>query len=358
VVPPVPVAPFIVTAPQGETNFVGRTATLSVMADGYPLPNYQWQQNSANLSGATASRLVLTNLAVSNAGSYQVVVSNSVNSITSTPVTLEVDVPVTNIIYQDMFSGAAGPLNGRTPDTVGVGPWAAASVWSTTGSAATVIPGSAEAGFLPFVPVAGRVYTLSANIDDPAGGNSWGFLGYCGLENTGYGYIADPGSSMYGYGWELIRPDGSAYNEQAFIGPYGNGGVNLNGFFSTGSNTYAIILDTTLAQWTFTFLIGGVVAQPATASGGVPAFNQINYVTIGTIGDPVVVQDFLLTEEVPAPSPSIIISVSGGQTIVTWSAGILQSASQVNGPWSEVNGATSPYTVSLIGQKQYFRAKQ
>lgn len=43
--------------------------------------------------------------------------------------------------------------------------------------------------------------------------------------------------------------------------------------------------------------------------------------------------------------PTISIQRSGSNVIVTWSIGSLYSAPSVNGPWSPVNGASSPYTV-------------
>jgi hypothetical protein len=48
---------------------------------------------------------------------------------------------------------------------------------------------------------------------------------------------------------------------------------------------------------------------------------------------------------------------SGGQVVLTWPAGTLQSASQVAGPYSNVPGATQPYTNILSGTQQFFRVK-
>jgi hypothetical protein len=45
--------------------------------------SYQWQFNSTNLPAATNAVLTLTNLALSQAGTYQVVVTNAAGSRTS-----------------------------------------------------------------------------------------------------------------------------------------------------------------------------------------------------------------------------------------------------------------------------------
>ncbi|HHY84893.1 MAG TPA: hypothetical protein GYA07_05080 [Verrucomicrobia bacterium] len=54
----------------------GETVTFSVTAFGTPPFHYQWTRNGTNLVGANESVLVLTNLQLSDAGTYSVVVSN------------------------------------------------------------------------------------------------------------------------------------------------------------------------------------------------------------------------------------------------------------------------------------------
>ena len=41
------------------------------------------------------------------------------------------------------------------------------------------------------------------------------------------------------------------------------------------------------------------------------------------------------------------------QVTITYNAGVLQSASSVSGPYTDVAGATSPYTVTATGEKYY-----
>jgi endonuclease/exonuclease/phosphatase family metal-dependent hydrolase len=68
--------PLIETPPQSEAAGEGGFALFSVVASGSPLPDYQWQCNETNLPGATNSTLVLTNLAMNQAGNYSVLVTN------------------------------------------------------------------------------------------------------------------------------------------------------------------------------------------------------------------------------------------------------------------------------------------
>ncbi|HXG48570.1 MAG TPA: LamG-like jellyroll fold domain-containing protein [Methylomirabilota bacterium] len=54
----------------------------------------------------------------------------------------------------------------------------------------------------------------------------------------------------------------------------------------------------------------------------------------------------------------ITVSRQGANTIVRWTGGVpLESAPAVTGPWSEVVGATSPYTVPASSNQRFFRPK-
>jgi hypothetical protein len=85
--------PIITTQPAGQTNSVGGTAGFSVgvtAAGGVLLFTYQWRLAGTNLPAATNNNLVLPNLTLSQAGSYDVVVTDSADSVTSTPAILDV----------------------------------------------------------------------------------------------------------------------------------------------------------------------------------------------------------------------------------------------------------------------------
>ena len=84
-------APTITTQPVAQTVAAGQTATFSVVASGTPAPTYQWYENSAAISGATASSYTTPATTTANSGeSFYVVVANSAGSVTSSTVTLTV----------------------------------------------------------------------------------------------------------------------------------------------------------------------------------------------------------------------------------------------------------------------------
>jgi hypothetical protein len=81
-------APQIVTGPQNLTLDLGTQAVFSVVAVGVPAPTYQWYKDGAAISGATAATLTIPSTQLSDAGSYAVVLTNSVGALTSPSATL------------------------------------------------------------------------------------------------------------------------------------------------------------------------------------------------------------------------------------------------------------------------------
>ncbi|PWU11255.1 MAG: hypothetical protein C5B50_23760 [Verrucomicrobia bacterium] len=85
-------APYITAQPANRTNTESTTVSFSVTAIGAPPLFYQWLFNdTAPLSGATNSLLVLTNVQLSQAGSYSAVVSNALGSTVSSDAMLAVN---------------------------------------------------------------------------------------------------------------------------------------------------------------------------------------------------------------------------------------------------------------------------
>jgi hypothetical protein len=94
-----PVAPTITTQPANQTVTIGQTAAFSVVATGTAPLSYQWQKNSVNISGATASSYTTpATVTTDNGAKFDVIVSNTVGSQTSTMATLTVNAASTSTI--------------------------------------------------------------------------------------------------------------------------------------------------------------------------------------------------------------------------------------------------------------------
>jgi len=161
--------PVIVVHPTNQTAVVGQTVTFSVGVSGSAPFFYRWYFNGVPLAGATSSNLVFTNVQPSRAGTYSVLVSNSVGTAFSSNATLTVIVPPTvTIAATDPSASETGPDAGVFTITRASGTNVALTVnYSITGTAANgpdyqTIPSSAT------IPVGSNSVRVVINpINDP-----------------------------------------------------------------------------------------------------------------------------------------------------------------------------------------------
>ena len=88
-----PVPPAISTQPVGQTVSAGSSLVMWVVATGNPAITYQWRKNGANITGAFYYYLSLTNVQAGNAGTYTVVITNALGSVTSAGAVVNVTLP-------------------------------------------------------------------------------------------------------------------------------------------------------------------------------------------------------------------------------------------------------------------------
>src|SRR6267378_3657154 len=87
-----PVAPSIIAQPANQSVIAGQPAAFSVTASGTAPLSYQWRKNSVNIGGATtASYTTPATVAGDNNAKFDVIVTNSVSSVTSAQATLTVN---------------------------------------------------------------------------------------------------------------------------------------------------------------------------------------------------------------------------------------------------------------------------
>ena len=143
-------APTVAVPPSSQTGYLGGTAQLTMIAQGFPAPSFQWRAgavgsgvytnlpNGAGVSDGTINTLTLRNLKMANMADYVVVASNSSGSVTSSiPATLTVlpasDFPAT-LVHRYSFQDTAGSTT--FADSVG-GP-----EWNGTLQGSAVLTGS------------------------------------------------------------------------------------------------------------------------------------------------------------------------------------------------------------------------
>ncbi len=84
------VAPAITVQPTAQTACAGSALNLSVTATGTGL-TYQWRLGGNNIAGATSATYTVASAAAANAGSYDVVVTNTCGTETSVAVTVTIN---------------------------------------------------------------------------------------------------------------------------------------------------------------------------------------------------------------------------------------------------------------------------
>jgi hypothetical protein len=132
-VSPAGVAPSITTQPLGQSLGLGTSATLSVVAAGTSPLAYQWSKNGTAIIGATSASLTFSSLTAGDAGSYSVVVSNALGSVTSNAASLAVISPPTITIQPANQTVVAGAPLTLSVSASGAGPLT--YQWSKNGTA-------------------------------------------------------------------------------------------------------------------------------------------------------------------------------------------------------------------------------
>jgi hypothetical protein len=107
---PPPLGPQILIQPSSEMLYAGETASFTASASGPGTLFYQWQTNGVNIgnggqvSGATTTNLVITNVSSANAVNYTLIVTNSGGASTSSVATLTI-VPFPTEAYASTVLG-------------------------------------------------------------------------------------------------------------------------------------------------------------------------------------------------------------------------------------------------------------
>ena len=95
-----PQLPSITGQPASQKVLVGATVTFTVTASGTAPLSYQWQHNGIDIFGETSTNLTILSVNTTSAGTYKVVVSNPVGSVTSVGATLTVNLIPPSITFQ------------------------------------------------------------------------------------------------------------------------------------------------------------------------------------------------------------------------------------------------------------------
>ncbi len=321
--------PVIVSSPLAKQSVaVGATVNLSVVASSPTAVNYQWQFNSVNIFGATASTLTLNSVTAANAGSYICIVSNLLGIATSSPSVLSI-------------SPAGSPTITLNPSsqTISSGSTIVFKTQSTSALASTYqwyLNGVAIAGATSstlFIPAAtsANAGAYSCTVTNAAGSAST-LLAQLTLLNT-----TNPGRLV---NLSVLTMDGPG-SQMLTLG-FVNGGAGTTGtepllIRASGPALTAFGLNNVLADPTLKVLQGSNVVASNDNWGSTAAnINAVNVADAATGA-------FALTPttSLDAAVVQALPSVSGGYTVQ-----VLGNGTGVGNALAEVYDNTANYTVT------------
>ena len=335
-------APFMTvdTRPASAMRLVGASVTFSAAFEGTLPLTYQWQVDkgtgATNIVGQTNVTLVLTNLALTDAGIYGLFVTNSVGSSSSSPAQLTV-VPLpaapftVNYQWHSTEGGDAGNYSGP-----GIPGYGSGTMWNQVIGPTDWNPGT-------FTCTAG--YTDDSAID------------------TGYSWTLVTGGS---WGWgktgiALLDSAASAYSVRTFtFSNLVSGVYNLVLFSCNGS-------ESSTADAAALFKVGGMsrVAAPTQDTSFVEGNNYVVFSQVPVTGstltgtwEPTNGKSYgsLNGAQLRYLGPAVTIDLRrvGTQLQLEWSQGTLLEATSIMGPWT-TNSAPSPYPVTPTGPQKFYR---
>ncbi len=382
--------------PFSITRRAGSKAAFRVAANGAVPIQYQWSKTvngvASVIPGATNDTLWLSNIKLTDDQStYTAHVSGPYASADTTPTTLTVQaravtVPLTGYAKVVVADDPVAYLRldestGATIATDAVGSFDGAydtTIGELTFGVATGIPHETDPainitqGAIVSIP-----YALELNpVTGPWSAEAW--VKPATLDPNHFRtvfsslYNSDFGGHLYG--WNVYQHVAGVWTMNMFSG--GAGGSFNSGSTPIIANTWyhMVIADdlttirffvngvqiTSLSRNGFGFIPNGINGDPSVAGSPTVlgqradlAFDPFD----GSFDDVAFYNYALSADQIQnhfLNATKLSVTQSGGQIILSWPQGTLQSASVVTGPFTTVTGATSPLTNSVAGSAQKF----
>jgi hypothetical protein len=388
--------PAIGATPASITNYISLATTFTVDAAGTEPLAFQWRFYDTNIPGANSRAFTIASLDPTNAGDYSVLVSNDfggTNSptaqLTVLPIPADLDT-ASDLVMHLKFDGDYVDYSGRGNNGTNVG--APAFIAGEIGSQALQYASDGDAsynylalGLRPDLQFSSNVnFSVACWVRLPADATPDDLPFLCNAPGSTFypGYDFAPGWNPHTYettgGWLWTLYD-SAGN-----GVYGLGAVNsindgnwhhlAHTFDRTGNAlTYldSVLVDARPIGHPDGSRIGDLdTGEPATIgqdpTGTYWGVGQVDLDDLGVwrrVLTPLEVAGMYVVgasnhvsfATVPV---RITLHLAGGQLQATWPAGLLQSADEVSGPYTDVPGATSPFAVTASGAQKFYRVRQ
>ena len=378
------------TQPPSAIRYAGSPVTFSVSATGVAPFNYQWYfNNNVLIPGATNASYTLSEVQLSNAGNYNCVITNIQGAATSSvspltvltaptgsyPTAVLADKPMawwrldeTNgTTAHDYVGGNEGTYNCVQLGLIGfnrlLNPDLAAGFGSLTNQNSYVSVNNPNA--IDFSSYSNAQFSVEAWFKGSPQSAVGAALIAKGIGNGGEQFALD---CYLGTNFRFFVLDNALNYHAAMssLGPDGNW-HHLVGECNSATGTLSLYVDGVLSA-SGSFPIGGLLrGNTVPVSIGSKQQTPPNYdAQIVASLDEVAVYNYALSStQVQAHHSSgtnsmvtLSIQPSNGQLILNWpNGGVLQSASQAAGPYSDITNAVPPIMVAPTGQQGFYRIR-
>jgi hypothetical protein len=346
----------------------GDSVNLSAYAIGVPPLSLQWRKGGTLIPGATNLSYAFSNITAASGGSFDLVVSNAYGVATSKVATVTIDqiaqVGTSNLVFDSS-------TNGTQHDGVNLG-----ATWEASDSDGT----TTRAGVMSFgVGSTNGISVADSSALDGQTGTYTFWMRAAVNNNVGTGATIlcrpDPGT-----GNDFIIYEGSGAPGNLYVqGP--KSAFTIGSTAVVGDNKWhfvAVSFDQSASGGATLYIDGAVDSTNANAiawtwTTGQPL--QIGYTTdltyqnyTGLLDDVRYYNDLLSSAQIStlfnggADDNDLQMELDfanppGDGYILNWNEGtaVLQSAPNLQGPWLDVQAATSPYTIVPSQAQQFFR---
>lgn len=359
--------PVISMAPQPVVVCGGDTVTWSGYAVGVPPLSYQWRKNGKPITGATTAAFSITNVSSGDIANYDMVVTNLYGGATSGVVTVDTisTTPGRNFVVDS---------NPQGPEHDGL---AYGATWVASDNDGA---GTTRTGVMSFNAAhPDQVVVPGATSFDTTNGTVMFWMRSSGLANP----AGKPGTLfdrlINGKGCVLVQnADGTlAFSDNGGKDPFATTGtvsdnkwhhVALTFSQAAGSGQIAIYIDGT--QNALTFSVNGWQWPTGQELEFGLSHDTASWQAFNGLMDDVRVYNRILTDtEVASAFTGALVDTTAltlrlnfdtapvpGVTL-RWNApdAILQGADVITGPYSDISGASSPYSISAQKANKFFR---
>jgi len=370
--------PVVTMPPHQVLVCGGDTVTWGGYAVGVPPLAYQWRKNGVPIPGATTSTYGITNATVANVGTYDLWVTNLYGSAISSAVTVGDEIQTARISNLVLDSNPQGPAhNGLDQGAT----WLASSTDSGNVTRTGVMSFSTNApsqitvaGETNFDSTAGTImfWMRSSGVADPSGNPATLFdrlSGTGGATGSGNGIVVAQDSDgsvelQIGSGTSLLTTipttaktlsnnhwhqvavvydqSGSTATAIYIDGQLDAPGISLSGWSWQVGQELELGLSHDTNSWQAYF---GLMDDVRIYNRALTS-SEITSAYGGALVDPTALVMQLNFTTAPGPGVNL-----------TWQStdAILQSADSVNGPYTDVPGAVSPYSIGVQAAAKFYR---